>query len=181
MKKIYYLFIGATFLFFGCTEDTILVSETNQKSDEIISAKMERTSFTGTCSFVAPIDAGETKDLPFFMGLLKGQTSEWYDFSATEPRVTGSSFWTVNSKAQKNGNVTFWGKAELVVDDDLGVWDLSYHGWLKFYDGPPFAEMVVDATGVGKEGDIKGLVAKWTYRWNPFEEYYDTVGYVQSK
>lgn len=180
MKKniFIYLIIGVAFLFFGCTEDSILVDEMNQKNDEIISSKVERTEFTGTCNWVSDEYEGEMKELPFFMELLKGQSSYWYD-EANDPRVTGITFWTVNYKQHKNGDRTYWGKAELVVDDDGGIWEMSWHGWWTWTDGVP--EIVVDATGVGKEGAVKGLFAKWTYTFNFGGFYYMTEGYIQGK
>jgi len=73
-----------------------------------------------------------------------------------------------------------WGKAELTVDDDLGKWEISWHGWQT--PTPSGFEIVCDAVGTGKKGKVKGLVAKWTYKMDTASGFfYSTEGYIVEK
>ena len=65
-----------------------------------------------------------------------------------------SEGWT-NKKIEADMSATkIWGKLELVVDGDLGVWDVSFHGYRVG------RAVELEATGQGKEGSVKGLVTK---------------------
>lgn len=50
-----------------------------------------------------------------------------------------------------------WGKAEIFLDDDRGKWEMSWKGYLN-ENG-----LIAEAIGIGMEGEVKGLVGKWTY------------------
>lgn len=44
--------------------------------------------------------------------------------------VTGQSIWYANWLMEEEPNTAkIWGKAELTVDNDLGKWEISWHGW----------------------------------------------------
>ena len=47
-------------------------------------------------------------------------------------------------------------------------------------EGQDPVSLPVDATGIGKEGAVKGMVAKWTYTFNFGGFFYETEGYIQS-
>lgn len=99
--------------------------------------------------------------------------------------VTGQSIWYANWLMEEEPNTAkIWGKAELTVDDDLGKWEISWHGWQT--PTPSGFKIVCDAVGTGKEGEVKGLVAKWIYTMefdvdDPATFFYATDGYIFEK
>ena len=121
------------------------------------------TAFSGTATIMncPPGSTGGTeKVLPTGQILQMGRTVS-YRFAATDPRVTGIGEWTVNKKIEAdNSGTKIWGKIELVADGDLGVWNLSFHGYRVGL--PPTGTVTLEAVGQGKTGSVKGLVAKWT-------------------
>ena len=109
---------------------------------------------------------------------MKGGVVTWYDNANGDPLLTGTSIWHVNTIPKKDGIQKFWGKAEILVgvenpddpdDECLGKWDLTWHGYITpIYDGETQIGITAacDATGVGKEGIVKGLVSKSYYEMN---------------
>ncbi len=70
-------------------------------------------------------------------------------------------------KLEEDGSFKYWGKAELIVDGETvgdpprGSWEMTWRGYLTFTpDGP---SLIAYASGTGKEGAVKGLVANWEY------------------
>ena len=62
-----------------------------------------------------------------------------------------------------------WGKCDLNLDNNVGMWKMSWHGYIYAYEGydlrnglvPCTAECVV--MGQGKSGEVKGMVSKANY------------------
>ncbi len=160
MKRLNLMFlvIGVSIIFFGCSKDDSLAPESDQSDQVTNSLKSAKilTEFSGICSFFAPGEEGSIKVLPNDKILVKGATVVWYD-DATDPLVTGKTFWYIKQKIEEDGTFKYWGKAELIVDDNRGRWEMSWHGYLN-QNG-----LIAVAVGTGKEGEVKGLVAKWTY------------------
>lgn len=193
MKRsiLMYLFIGVTFIFFGCTEDALFDSTFNQSEQKATPKKGNViVEYKGECKpnfSVLPVD-------PEVIGakLLKGGVVTWYD-NATDlsgnpdPMVTGTSIWYVNTIPLKDGNEKFWGKAELLVGADnpddvyLGKWDMTWHGYITpIFEGDIQigVKLSCDAVGIGKEGIVKGLVSKSHYEMNlMFDNYIPTLVY----
>ncbi|MEN8156775.1 MAG: hypothetical protein ABFS10_07485 [Bacteroidota bacterium] len=163
------LVIGAAILFSGCAKEDFSPpgSDPADQATPSLKAAKKATSFTGVCIPTdIPGDPGILKPLPNGKALLRGFMSVWYD-DATDPLVTGQTTWYAKEKDEADGSFTYWGKAELLVDEDLGKWDMSWKG----NGGPVLNEagdvigldLVAYVVGQGKEGAVKGLVAKWTY------------------
>ena len=180
-----FLVLGVALIFSGCSKMDPMDIELSQndelngslKSSETCNVK---TEFSGICAFVAPLEEGTVKVQPNGNVLMKGISSEWYD-SGSDPRVTGQSFWYVTQRVEADGMTKLWGKAELFVADDGGMWELSWHGWLTPNADGSFL-IYVDATGTGKEGAVKGLVGKWVYTMDIKEGFfYSFEGYIVDK
>lgn len=177
MKRLNLMFlvIGVAIIFSGCSKDDFLapdLSQGDQATTSLKSAKIPFTEFSGICSFFAPGEEGSTIVLPNDKILVRGSTVVWYD-DATDPLVTGKTFWSINQKIEEDGTFKYWGKAELIVDDNRGRWEMSWHGYLN-QDG-----LIAVAVGTGKEGEVKGLVAHWTYTMD-FEQFvYNFEGYYK--
>lgn len=120
------------------------------------------TPFTGTATQLCPPapELGTEKVLPTGQKLQQGWHT-FYDFVASDARVTGTGEWWTNKKIEADNSATkIWGKIELVVEGGAGVWDLSFHGYR--IGRPPTGRIVLEAVGQGREGIVKGLVGKWT-------------------
>ncbi len=192
MKRLITLFLVAavTMFFYSCSENNSTAPELSQ-SDQVTSTLAKvKTAFTGTCIPILLGDPGTKTVLPNGKTLVKGETAEWYD-EADDWRVTGKTFWFINSLIEADGlNTKLWGKANIIVvgenpgDDPRGTWNLSWHGYLTPKGDPPYDKyshftIVVDAVGQGKEGEVKGLVAKWTYKFDSEVGYfYVTEGFI---
>lgn len=165
------LVIGVAIIFSGCLKDDLLAPELSQTDQETSLLKSAKKSipFSGICSFFAPGEAGTMKELPNGKLLEKGTTVVWYD-DATDSLVTGKTTWYIKSKTEEDGAFKFWGKTTLIVDDDLGRWEMSWHGYLTLTAEGPV--MIGVAVGQGKEGAVKGLVGKWTYTFDFTNGYY---------
>ncbi len=166
MKNLFFVFliVGIVLVFFGCSENIPTAPELNQshqiadQSDLVVTTLTNpKTIFTGTSTMVELVAAGTFKPLPNGKTLMKGRISKYYD-DTSDPRVTGYSFWYVDGIFNEDGSGKMQGKAELIVDGDGGKWEMSWHGSMAA-DGS-----IIDyVVGTGKEGAVKGLVAKWTY------------------
>ena len=163
------LVIGVASVFSGCSkEDSSAPEFLNDQETTSLKAAKVKTPFTGRCDFVADGTPGKITELPNGKTKMQGFTSHWYDL-ADDWRVTGKTTWYANyywEGVPFASNAKVFGKAELFVDDPedpnappCGKWDITWHGYMT--DGGLKAS--VDAVGTGKEGEVKGLVAKWTY------------------
>ena len=168
MKRLnlIFLLIGLT-VFLGCQKDNTLTTEPNQ-SDET-SYKAQKTPFIGHCNIIELISDGDTTFLPNGKIKITGFISKWKD-TADDPRVTGVSTWYMNWLIDTDGTVKTWGKADIVVDDDGGLWRLTFHGTQTptFDEGGNLIGFLIEdvCNGVGKEGEVKGLTAKWWHEMN---------------
>ena len=162
----------------------------NQNDQETSLLKKGKIEFNGRSDFIKPIYGGDTTFLPNGKMLIKGVIAEWYDIAFYEAdglpcwEVTGTTIWYINSLTEVDGSAKIWGKAELFVEGDRGKWDLSWHGYLTPYEDGSGLEIVADANGTGKEGEVKGMVGKWTYTMNftftdPATFFYATEGYIK--
>ena len=140
--------------------------------------------FIGTSIWVEDIYLGDTTYLPTGQMLIENQTSEWYD-EATDWRVTGTTFWTINWLIEPDPPFTaeVSGTTELFVDGDRGKWEMSWHGPMV-----PTADgflIEVHAVGIGVEGEVMGLFAEWNYTMNfDFSNpnfMYISEGYINSQ
>ena len=162
MKKFNYVLLLslALLLIVGCAKDDLFTPADDQETISLKSG-MQGDAFTGICEYVGDGEPGTTKLLPNGKTNMLGFTSFWYD-KADDWRVTGNSTWYANYFWEGEpfiSNAKVWGKAELFVDGDRGKWEISWHGYIT--DNGLKAS--VEAVGTGKEGEVKGLVAKWTY------------------
>jgi len=179
-----FLLIIFTMLFFSCQGEYLVEPEASP--DVQSSASLERasgplakfkTKFTGTCNFVAPIDPGTTTTLPNGKTLIEGFRAEWYD-EASDPRVTGKTFWDANQLLDESGNGKYWGTTELIVDNDGGKWKMEWGGSLTNGGTVGIAKVL----GTGIEGDVKGLTARWIYKIDvSIGFFYKTEGFIIEK
>jgi hypothetical protein len=177
------LILGTVLIFFSCQQDSVLPTELSQ-NDQTISALekpeapfgFKGTEFTGECTKTSDPDfeevPGVSHELPNGKMLLKGRTTVWHD-STSDARVTGNTYWYIDEKDEVDGTFKYRGKAELFVDNDVGLWQISWHGYLN-ENG-----LIAEGVGQGKEGAVKGLVAKWTYTFDFVNFKYDIVGYIK--
>ena len=185
MKHLIYVFlvIGVVVFFFGCQKDNLTSPDLNQsdqaeapvlnKSDRVLVPWTKtKTAFTGTSNFKQLLEPATETLLPNGKTLLSGEVAEWYD-EASDPRVTGQSIWVVNKLLNEDGSGKVWGTADIFVDNDGGRWEILWWGSVSS-EG-----VVAKAVGTGIEGDVKGLVAKWTYTMI-FENgiFYTSKGYI---
>lgn len=180
MKKLLIVLFGALILG-SCAEPECEQYYGEDIADVELKSKKERVVFTGISSPTGiPGEEGIEKLLPNGKKLLKGQTVVWYD-NADSPLVTGQNTFYVKQKTEVDGTFKYWGKAEIIVDGGLGTWDMTWHGYLTFTPIGP--QLIAEAVGQGKSGEVKGMVAKWTYTFvfvAPDEiPYYEFVGYYK--
>ncbi len=181
------LFIGLAIIFSGCSKDNSLTTDLDQSDQITNSMKADKISFTGTSIPDGFPVGGDTTYLPNGKVLIKGVTADWYDHSdSCGGMITGPSFWTVNSLTNPDGSAKMWGKAEITVDGEgcTGKWEISWHGYLTPYTDGSGIEIICDGNGKGKEGDVKGMVGKWTYTMNfvfsdPTTFFYASEGYIK--
>ena len=184
------LILLVAILFFGCTEDNLLVSEFDQSSDATISLKKgnyddklfkDGDNFEGVTRWYGD-ESDHSPD--FFKQLANGriltkdEQTTWYD-NASDERVKGISTWYVN-KTTKKDVTKFWGKAELLVDNGKGKWEMTWHGYITevFDENGTLIGNDLDciAFGTGVDGEVKGLVAKWHYLMEG--RFYDSSSWV---
>ena len=172
MKRsiLMFLVIGVTIMFSGCSKDNTLATDLVQSDQVTNSLKTQEVTFTGQCTFLALLDGGDTTFLPNGKIKITGYISQWKD-TADDWRVTGVSTWYMNWLIEEDGiTAKVWGHATIVVDGEnpgdetRGEWKLSFHGNVT---PTSIGFDVVDVcVGQGKEGEVKGLVAKWWHEMN---------------
>ncbi len=188
-SKLMLLVIGAAIIFFGCEKMDPELPEPDQPDLGMASLKATKvkTAFTGTSiPVINPIDPGTIKILPNGKTHVMGVVAEWYD-QASDPRVTGTSIWYENiiwdaEPFASPGKV--WGKAEIFVggnaEENDGRWEITWHGYFTLSEVPGHFTIDVDAVGTGKEGEVKGLTAKWKYIFDSqVGFFYSTEGYIK--
>ncbi len=172
------LIIGVAIIFFSCEKMDPLVPDlsSDQATTSLKAAKV-KTSFSGVCSSTEILDEqGLYKELPNDK-IMNRFITVWHDV-ADDPAhwmVTGQTTWYVNQMIEEDGSFRYWGKAELIVDGvnegdpSRGHWEMTWRGYLTFTpEGAP--QLIADAVGQGKSGEVKGLVAKWTYTMDFFAD-----------
>lgn len=185
------LLIGVAIIFFGCEKMDPLVPDSNidQEVSSLKGAKVE-IEFTGTCkpTMTPPEEPfpGEVKVLPNGKTKIKGEYAWWYDEAST-PLLTGYSKWNINRIIDVDGVQKIWGKTDIVLDNDLGIWILSWHGYLYPTLDETGAPMGIhgscEGVATGVEGSVKGMTAKMLYTINflfddPSTLFYATKGVI---
>jgi len=179
--------IGVTIMFSGCSKDNSITPDSIQNDQETTYLKAQKIPFSGTSSPAGVPVGGDTTFLPNGKVLIKGVTVDWYDYSDDcNGMITGISHWTINSLTNPDGTAKLWGKAEIDVDgvSGIGLWKLTYHGYLTPKPDGSGILIIVDANGQGKEGVVKGMTGKWAYTLNfvfadPTTFFYASEGYIK--
>jgi hypothetical protein len=184
--KSVFLLIAICIFYFGCSDNPSAPEET--EIDQVATPLSKVARFTSTSTLVAPIPPGPTTtDLPGGRTLTRGNKTEWSD-AASDPRVTGKAFWTTNSLVNKYGRGITWGNCELFVDDPqdpnadpVGKWKITWNGVVS--GNPANGDLYIKgiAKGVGVEGDVEGLTAKWFYTLDQINVgfYYTSKGFIK--
>ncbi len=141
------MIIGAAIIFSGCSKDDSLAPISQNDQEINLKAKKEHAHFTGKCTPLPPIY----------------DVNAWYD-ATDDLRTTGTTIWMEDDETD-----AFDGTALLLVgalnpnDDNHGIWDITWSGEIE-----PTAEgglvIVVHAVGIGTEGSVEGLTARWKYK-----------------
>lgn len=184
-----FLVFCVSVLFLGCTKESPMApgsNSINQVADTFEKGNV-KTYFEGISSPFSVISFGDTTYLPNDKMKITGYISEFIDV-ADDWRVSGTSIWYVTFMVNANGSGKMFGKADLFVGDDsdnpLGKWEMTHHEVLTPTDvGFDIAGTV---NGTGKEGVVKGMVAKWNYTMHfnfsdPTTFFYSFDGYLISK
>lgn len=167
---------SALMIFFGCSEDNTTAPELNRTNQITPSIAKLKTMFSGTSTKVEVLSQGNFTTLPNGKALLKGWISVYAD-TIDDPRVSGISTWYVNALINPDGSEYDWGKAQLIVDNNGSKWEMTWHGRVS-----PEGRIVDYVTGTGKEGAVKGLIAKWTYIREPGQAgFYSVQGIINNK
>ena len=163
MKHLILVFflIGITAIYFSCSDNNPSAPALNQ-GDQVTTSLPKVTGFTSRSDLVTPIEAPTISLLPGDRTLAEGNKTQWRD-EASDPRVTGDAFWTTNSRVNKYGFGTTWGTCELFVDNEGGKWEITWEGIVE--GSPATGDLFIKgvAKGVGVEGAVEGLTAKWFY------------------
>jgi len=169
MKRLNLMFwiIGVSIIFWGCSHG---LSQSDQVTNSLKSAKTPITEFSGISTPVAVPEPGTKTVLPNGKTIITDMIAEWYDDAdPDDENVTGQSIWYENWMIEADGSSAHvWGEADVNLDNG-GTWKISWHGTITAYEGKtlydqtnPFTA-VAHAKGTGKTGDVKGMVADWTY------------------
>lgn len=169
--------IVVAIIFSGCAKEEIPVPDPGLDDQETSSFKAakKKTAFTGVSTPFNVPEPGTSTVLPNGKIKVKGMVANWVDAS-DDPFVTGESIWYEDWMVEADGSsAKVWGKAEIILDDDLGTWEVSWHGTITAKDPltapimdptvypPPPITAVAYAVGTGKTGAVKGMVAHWKY------------------
>lgn len=175
------VFIGVAIIFSGCSKENSVEPDQNDLLNPVL--KASKTYFGGEA---LPTDedviCGESHYLPNGKIKVTGFQSVWQDVSDNDdPLTTGFSYWDQDMFFAADGkSAKLWGKATLVLDDNLGEWHFSFQGNWVIKEGsddvlvpicdlppPPTPMPSSIITGVckavGKSGEVKGMVGEWTY------------------
>ena len=179
MKNLNYvsLLCFMLFLIVGCSKEELApeLDQNDQTTSSLKAAKV-KTEFSGVC-VAAPGGAEDYMEKLLPNDKLKAQFyTVWHDYPYDNAHwmVKGQTTWYVKQIIEENGEFKYWGKCELLVDDDGGVWQMTWRGYLTFTETGP--QLIAYAVGQGKSGDVKGMVGEWTYTFNFAAGEYDYVG-----
>lgn len=156
-----FLFFGIAMLYIGCSDNNPSAPNLSQ-DDQVTTSLSKVTGFTSTSTLQEGLESPTITPLPGGRTLAEGNKTRWRD-AATDPRVTGDAYWTTNSRVNKFGRGITWGTCELFVDNDGGKWEITWEGIVE--GSPATGDLYIRgvAKGVGVEGDVEGLTAKWFY------------------
>ena len=183
MKHLFVVFLmGIAVFFFGCSDNPS--APENVQGDQVTTSLYKVTGFSSRSDLVAPIQAPTITPLPGGRTLAEGNKTQWLD-QATDPRVSGDAFWTTNSNVNKFGAGKTWGTCELFVDnaEASGKWEITWNGRVE--GSPATGDLYIKgvAKGVGVEGDVEGLTAKWFYTLDLANVgfFYTSEGFIQEQ
>ncbi len=193
--------IAVALIFFGCAKEEILPPDLEQDALEesaLKGAKVNKPAkFIGTSipviNTAEPNNFGIPTALPNGQTLVEGVSVEWYD-EASDWRVTGKSVWKADYVWDGDPYISHGiieGTCEIFVglqnpdspgyDPDalpVGKWEITWTGEQIVNPDGSF-EMVAYAYGVGTEGVVKGLRAKWIDTFDFVNFRYNTEGYIK--
>ena len=191
VKLIVFVMMLSIFIIFSCNHDSQPTQFATEEQANAVNASIQNDQdlsyegnlkilFNGISTFTANRAPGTVTQLPNGNIKVTGKINEWYDASS-DPRVTGRTIWYINAIIYPDGSRKVWGKGELIVDNNGGKWQMSWHGTIS-----PDWEIVDYVVGQGKEGAVKGLVFKSTYvsvadPTQPPGFYYSVDGYIVDK
>ena len=170
MKRIsFFLLLAAAIAIVGCQKDQL--TETDLLPQESVIMKDEPVQISGISSWVNTPEPGTVKVLPNGMWLITGMVAEWYENpDPVDPYYTGQSIWYETWLIAADGKYAkVWGKTDLNLDNNMGTWQLSWHGYLYAYEGYDLRDGLVPCTaecfvkGQGKSGAVKGMVSTVNY------------------
>ena len=189
--KLILLFLGAIAIISSCSKDESLDQD---QSDPIsTTTKAHKVYFEGMCLPTPnPVECGQSHELPNGMIKVTGFQSIWQDVT-NDLLTSGHTYWDedmIFSKDKKSAKV--WGKAILVLDDNRGEWHFSMQGTWTIKEGSedllaPICDLPPPPTplpcsiiyavckGVGKSGEVKGMVGEWTYIMDTEAGFYYTI------
>ncbi len=158
MKRLFFILfvMAATMIFFSCSENNPTSPDLTQ--DNPVTLAKAKINFIATAIIDCNppfISMGTTKVLPNGKKHIRGVEVKYNMVADDEPLLTGVLLWNTNKNIEADGiKAKLWGKMELLVDG--GKWELTFHGYKIGLD------VVLDVKGVGVEGIVKDMVAKWT-------------------
>ena len=160
MKRLLLILMGATFIFFSCSKDDTMGPEPVPNDQNTLKHGMTRVAYTGIETYVSTQDAGEITVLPNGKTLIMGNIVTWHD-STSAWQSTGLTVWNVNflwdgQPLASSGK--YWGRGEMTVDGNRGTWDLPFHGNITFYPDDGYLIFTAYVTGIGKYGEVKGMI-----------------------
>jgi hypothetical protein len=180
ITKLMLVLIGAAIILSGCSkEESVNPDQSDPLNSEL---KADKIYFEGAAlPTLEPVICGDAHYLPNGIIKVTGFQSVWEDVIPEHPLLTGFSHWDQDMRFAADGkSCKTWGKATLVLDNNLGEWHFSFQGnWvikegsddvlLPICDLPPPPTPMPSSiiTGVckavGKSGAVKGMVGEWTY------------------
>ena len=170
MKRIsFFLLLAAAIAIVGCQKEQL--SNTDLLSQDEVTLKHDPVEITGMSTPVGTIDPGTMKFLPNGMVLWTGLIAEWYENpDPDDPYYRGQSIWYETWLISADGqSAKVWGKTDLNLDNNMGKWQLSWHGYVYAYEGYDLRDGIVPCTadcfvkGQGKSGEVKGMVSTVDY------------------
>ena len=171
-SNLMFLVIGAAIIFSGCSKDDALAPGLDQSDQVTSSLKLASTPFVEFSGESTPVDVpdpGTATVQPNGKTKIRGMVTEWRDVAdPDDENVTGQSLWYQNWNIEADGSsAEVWGKADLNLDIG-GTWEVSWHGTITANEGYTVNDVghikaLAYAVGTGKTGDVKGMVAHWTY------------------
>ncbi len=187
--------MGATLIFFSCSKDEPSGPESMPNDQNTLKSAVTKVDYQGIETYVSTQDAGETTVLPNGKTLIVGSIVTWLDVTDAW-QATGLTLWTFDvlwDGEPYKSTGKYWGKGEMSVrtvtgsmgnwdigDEELGTWDISFHGPIVF-DEDGRLKFTAYSIGIGKSGKVKGMVFHSVYVLYLDEFYYHINGFYIEK